>query len=135
MAKNDKDLDNNDESLPSDMDETQQPERKATTVKNKKDERTLMPHKDDDGDEYDPKEAWRGGDSQYPPSWTLYEKMSKENAGYQKGAPFHNCGKCTYYQAGHCKIVRGYIAQSMGCKYFSEKYTPVTFTMRMTRGK
>jgi hypothetical protein len=123
--KNDKDLDNNDESSPKKAMRPHQPEPNVTPVKNKKDDRSTMPKKDDDGDEYKPEESFRGGSRNYPPSSTLYEKMSKENALYQQGAPFENCGKCNYYQPGHCKIVRGYIVQSMVCKYFSEKYAPI----------
>ena len=133
--KNDKDLDNNDESTPKKAQTPQQPESSITPTKGKKDNRTPVPKNDDDGDEYQPEENWRGGTSNYPPSYTLYEKMSKESAGYRQGMPFHNCGKCNYYQAGHCKIVRGYIAQSMGCKYYSEKYAPMSFAVVVSKRK
>ena len=121
--KSDNDLDNNDESTPKKSKTPQQPESTITPVKGKVDKRSTVPRKDDDGDEYYPDDSYRGYGRNFPPSSTLYEKMSKENAEYQKGVPFENCGKCNYYQAGHCKIVRGYIAQSMVCKYFSEKYS------------
>ena len=119
----------NDDSTPTDEDEDDQPDKKATPKKSKKDKRTLMPDYDNDGDEWDESENWRGGKYKYPPSSTLYEKMSKENAQYQVGVPFENCGKCTYYQSNHCKIVRGYIAQSMRCMYFQEKYEPQVITL------
>lgn len=131
--KNDKDLDNNDESTPKKSISPNQPESTITTTKGKKDNRSNVPKNDDDGDEYDPTESFRGGKYSYPPSYTMYEKISKETAEYKQGMPFHNCGKCNYYQAGHCKIVRGYIAQSMGCKYFSEKYTPMIVGIAIKR--
>ena len=132
--KDDNDLDNNDKSGTKKANHPHHPEKDATTVGNKKDDRSTMPKKDDDGDEYSPEDSWRSPGN-YPPSSTLYEKMSKENAQYMKGVPFENCGKCNYYQAGHCKIVRGYIEQSMVCKYFSEKYTATSFTMMISKRK
>ena len=130
--KNDKDLDNNDETTPKKSMKWQQPEKTVSTTKNNPDKRTTMVHKDDDGDEYTPDQAYRNyGD--YPPSYTLHEKMTKENALYQQGMPFENCGKCNFYIAGHCKIVRGYIAQGMVCKYFQEKYSPTAFAISIRK--
>ena len=133
--KNDHDLDDNDESTPKKARQPQQPEPNITPTKGKKDNRTLVPQSDDDGDEYDAENGYRGGNHNYPPSSTLYEKMSKENAEYQKGVPFENCGKCTYYISGHCKVVRGYIEQNMVCKYFSEKYNSSSFGIMISRRK
>ena len=131
---NDHDLDNEDESTPKKVDKSHQPAKNDTPKKAKRDERTLMPHHDDDEDDYYPEKNWRGGDSKYPPSWTLYEKMSKEEAQYKKGVPFQSCGKCSFYQSGHCKIIRGYISAEMRCRYYQEKYGAVVFsTIRVSR--
>jgi hypothetical protein len=127
--KTDNDLDNNDMSTPKKVQKNQQPESNITPTKGKRDNRSNVPKKDDDGDEYDAENSYRGYGKSFPPSSTLYEKMSKENAAYQQGAPFENCGKCNYYSAGHCKIVRGYIVPSMVCKYFSEKYSSISISV------
>jgi hypothetical protein len=120
----DKDLDNPDPSTTKKASRPHQPSSDVTTTKGPKDERSTKPKKDNDGDEYEPEKSWRFSGS-YPPSWTSSEKMSKETAEYKQGMPFANCGKCTYYQSNHCKVVAGYIVQSMVCKYFAEKYTPM----------
>lgn len=114
-----------DSTTPKKVDPSFQPPKNATPTNTKKDNRQLTPHGGGvNDDEEDPEKnggPWRS-EYNFPPSSTLYEKMSKEDAGYRKGVPFENCGKCNYYQSGHCKVVRGYIEQSMVCKYFSEKY-------------
>jgi hypothetical protein len=103
---------------------TDYPKDSDTPTRSKKDERSLVDHDyDDDNDDH----PWRGGQTRYPPSWTLYEKMKKEEAQYQKGQPFHNCGKCSFYQSGHCQIVLGHISPEMGCRYFQQKYEAQVF--------
>lgn len=109
-----------DDSTPTKVDTKAQPADSDTTVKGKKDTRSLMPSKkmeEEDSESYETR-------SFYPPSWTRSEKMSKEEAEYKQGKPFHHCGKCTYYSDSHCRVVRGYISPSMGCRYFQEKYSP-----------
>ena len=116
-----------DDSTPTKSDQTAQPKDKATTVNTKKDTRSLMPSKEDEAED----EVSYETRHYFPPSWTNFEKMSKEDAHYGQGKPFHNCGTCTYYQSSHCKVVRGYIEQSMGCKYFSKKYDSTKFSKLM----
>ena len=132
----DKDLDDtNDNTTPSKLDPKWQPEKNETTVKGPKDKRELRPINDHDGDEYEPEDEWRGPKTPYPPSWTLYSKMSKEEAGYQQGIPFSSCGKCNFYQSGACKVVRGHISPAMRCYYFQEKYQAMVFTPMRIRIK
>lgn len=121
----------NDDSTPTHEDTAAQPPKDVTPTNYRKDSRTTMrPERDDDDEEsYGPK-------YKYPPSWTREEKMSKEQAEYRQGKPFHRCGICSYYQSSACKIVRGYISPSMGCSYFSEKYDPQRFGVTiLTRRK
>jgi len=116
-----------DQTTPTKLDKSKQIPKDQTTKsapRGKHDDRELRPQLDEDDK---PENTFRGGESHYPPSWTMFEKMSKEDAEYRQGMPFHNCGKCQYYQGNICKVVRGYIVQSMGCKYFQEKYSPVSF--------
>lgn len=60
----------------------------------------------------------------FPPRYVYRngEQVTKENAEYAKGMPFHRCGLCTYYDDHKCKIVAGFIDPYMGCKYFMKKY-------------
>lgn len=117
-----------DDTTPKKLDKAFQPNKGVTPVNTKSDDRRTTPDTDKSGDEQSEKPIWRR-DMDFPPSWTLYEKMSKETAMYQQGRPFENCAKCNYYQGGQCKIVRGHILGSMVCRYFSEKYTPMTITI------
>lgn len=119
----------NDDSTPTHEDTAAQPPKDVTPTNYKKDSRTLKPQYDEDDEElYAPK-------TRYPPSWTREEKMSKETAEYRQGKPFHHCGICSYYQSSSCKIVRGYIAPSMGCSYFQEKYDPGRFGVTIVTAK
>ncbi len=115
-----------DDTTPKKLDKAFQPPTRATPTNTKSDDRRTTPDTDDKGDESNEKPVWRR-DMDFPPSWTLYEKMSKETACYQQGAPFENCAKCNYYQGGQCKIVRGHILGSMVCRYYSEKYVPTVY--------
>ena len=61
----------------------------------------------------------------FPPMYVFRangEQVTKENASYAKGMPFHRCGLCTYYEEHKCRIVAGYIDPYMGCKYFQKKF-------------
>ena len=126
MAK-EPDYDEHDMSTPTKVDQEAQYPNNETPTKGKRDKRELRPVRDYDSDDPPAEEMWRGGNFKYPPSWTMFEKMSKEEARYQNGAPFHNCGKCGFYSGNQCKVVRGFISPSMGCVYFQEKYGAMTF--------
>lgn len=114
MAKN-----NDDTSTPTKIDIEEQISDDETPVKNKRDKRQLVLKKNRDED--DDADDWRGG-SDYPPSWTMYEKASKEVAEFRVGGPFHRCGLCSYYSGNTCKIVRGYVSPNMSCRFFQKKY-------------
>lgn len=126
--------DTDDTSTPSKVDEEAQYPDNETPTKNKRDKRQLVPkHSKDDQD--DDADDWRGG-SDYPPSWTMYEKASKEVAAFRVGGPFHRCGLCSYYSGNSCKIVRGYVSPNMSCRFFQKKYEAADYskvTMRINR--
>jgi hypothetical protein len=118
-----------DDSTPTHLDKKDQPPMSDTPAKNKPDNRTLKPTEQTHEANIEAEETY-----QFPPSRISKEKVSKENAEYMQGKPFHRCGICTYYQSNHCKVVRGYISPEMGCKYFQEKYDPKRFNVITVRG-
>lgn len=125
-----------DESTPKKSVTPNQPKDSATPTNTKSDDRTPVAkrtsgEKESEGDNDNDSDNYRGYKRKFAPSYTLYEKMSKENAEYRQGMPFEHCGKCNYYSGGNCKIVRGTIAASMVCSYFSEKYNATfSFSIR-----